>query len=153
VTACSVAGAAQHSTAVIEMSVSHCFAAHSVAGSAGESRRTVSSCAVDTATALSRACVHVCSASVSLSGVCLEPASNIHRLSFPMRRALRPNNLRHACTLFFSASRIPEDHLGLLALSLMLSAQHGDRLQASRQKIGEGSTLLLFCVVRLAAVS
>jgi hypothetical protein len=35
----------------------------------------------------------------------------------------------------------------------MLSAQHGDRLQASRQKIGEGSRLLLFCVVRLAAVS
>ena len=40
-----VAGAAQHSTAqyssaVIEMSVSHCFAAHSVAGSAGESRRS-----------------------------------------------------------------------------------------------------------------
>lgn len=41
---------------------------------------------------------------------------------------------------------------GQLALSLMLSAQHGDRLQASRQKIGEGSRLLL-CVARLAAVS
>lgn len=69
---------------------------------------TVSSRAVDTATALSRARGHV----LLRQSVCLEPASNIHRLSLPMRRALRPNNLRHACTLFFSASKDSRRSLG-----------------------------------------
>jgi hypothetical protein len=71
--------------------------------------------------------------------VCLEPTS-IHRAIVSVFLCLAPCAPIICVTrahFFFLPQGFQKITWGLLALSLMLSAQHGDRLQASRQKIGE----------------
>jgi len=77
--------------------------------------------------------------------VCLEPAS-IHRLSESLCASrLRPNICVTRAHIFFLPQGFQKITWGLLALSLTLSAQHGDRLQAWREKIGECSRMLCCC--------